>query len=648
MTGQSNSTTISVRKTDREVEMDEFSEFTEAHSPNDPDHILNCNGNGRKYIHPPFRTGKPTIVDNVEVHTIWKKKENGNAYGGQIFHSKQTIRLYILGATIREQREARVLKDGKATKESKAIGGHTMKRYRKEGREFRESNGRINKSFQGYPLKTNHPLLTYERAGKSEECFELTGKKGNTLRHDIEFHTSHYIDGRLTTDHVRFDYYMELAALKYDVDQNFITASGKYARRFWDELRAYKIQLDRAAIVDLDRCIEIEIPSIVPVDGPIITEITSDSESEAETVVDICTTVSLIVNDGDRQDCSFDEQFSDDVINRSAQKETEAAVIITLHEPKSNLNEPAVLTIKTTTDEDEKSLLKLSEQLRDDLVIECFSKSEKIKELNDEVSSIRESRTLWMNRSFDMKRKMKNLKVSNSAAACYLEDLMCKSGIVKTKVDIAVEEVGDKRTIRVDRVNKTLIECSKDKPCFPDGSEVCQSCSVRWSTSVAINILNYGIVTQNLMADKIEKQDCVATDCKGRIDEVIFTVSQQKCSKKRSLESNSRENVALRRRISVTDDEEFFSCDDEIPAVEIRRNGVPRSGKVRFSHASMEGGSLLNTPTTTDSEAEAELDLAMAQSMAAYKKGMKELEEKGDTPDANDDSDVNHKLINYL
>ena len=239
-----------------------------------------------------------------------------------------------------------------------------------------------------------------------------------------------------------------------------------------------------------------------------------------------------------------------------------------------------------------------------------------------------------------MKRKMKTLKFSNAAAALYLEASMGKIGIDKVKMDLGFENIDDFKELVAVRVDKQRKVCAEKSKCCESGksSVICKLCEIQWSTSVAINCLNYGIATQNLVPEAIEKRELPEKVGKGfKVNEVRLCQIDNATPKKRSRETNSGENLAIRRRLSVTDDEEFYSCDENLTPVEIRSNGKPRSGKIRNRHASMSRGeSLLNTPTTTDSEVEAESDILLAQ----CEKDFKKREQKGDEPDASGDSDV--------
>ena len=657
-----------------QTEQEIWQEFTENNSPNDPDHILNCNG-GKPYIHPPFRTGTPTVVDNVKVHSIYKLKENGNAYGGQIFHEKSDVRLYILPATIREQRRLKVLEDGVATSESRAIGGHTMKRYRKERKEFQEDN--ILPSFQGYKLKTNRPVLTYERAGKSEECFELTGKKGNTLREDIQFHTTHFINGFWTTDIQRYDMYVELASVKYDIDTEFITASGKASKQFWDGLRVLKKQNERDAEIENNALIEITIPSIVAE----VETVDTDSMSEPETIVG---TVSLIVNTSTGQSAEFDEKFSDDVHNylpaviqstpecdlTPPMDEENTAVATTTDESLNVSNEIVTtsgdgetevfseFTLSSSVEPASNETDSVVEQLivvKEDLQLEVDMKTEANKELQHENGVVRANRFVWKHRSFQMKKTARDMQRMNTAAVHVLQDALKRMNLDTLMIDFRVQDAptstkqNPKKIIQATKIRKSENSCNKTPPCDSTQLEVCDRCELQWVASVALNSLMFGLKEIHLSPIDFVEAGKVAGDIVLTEYAEVSTPKKfvPKLSSKRHLEETSRENYIRRRKIQSTSDEEFYSCDDEIPnqlTVEKRSNGKNRSGKLRSRHANMKRGSLQVTPTTTDSENEFELDLMLRKSLIQVRRVQQKSESEKAIPvirfTDSDDSEV--------
>ena len=662
-------------------EQDIFQEFTEQNSPNDPDHILNCNDTGRQYIHPPFRTGLPTKFDGVEVYTIYKRKENGNAYGGQIFHEKRELRVYILRATVREQRRARVLKDGVATSASRAIGGHTMKRYRKEQKEFREDG--TEPTFQGYKLKPNFPLLTYENAGKSELCFELTGKKGNTLREDIKFHTTHFIFGRWTTDIDRYDYYIELASFKFDVDRDFVTASGKMAKQFWDDQRAFKLKVEQEAELNSNGLIEITIPSIVDVTED--ESAMSDNVSIPETVIG---TESMLVNVSTDQIAEFNEEFSDDVHRLLAIEPTPSTEAEEVSIPKSKefatteefseftVNDPSTeifseftmastAEVEATTeptgiflqgnvaqavvadiikaDKERLEAINFSEELEYEIKIRTQA-NDVLKEENGE---IRANRLTWKKRSFKMKKQAKHLQFLTSAALKVLEGAQEKLGMDRLMINFKVEG-SVRKSVNASKIRKSENDCNKSIPCDTTQNNICDRCEFQFASSVAIYCLIEGM--KELELNPVEF-------CDGKNAKIVEVSDEEEIpgefelleyveasSGKRVKESHSFENVRQRRKFQTTSDEEFFSCDDEIlrvDEVEIRSNGKKRSGKIRSKCANMDRGSLQVTPTTTDSEAEAEIDLALGKSLLQVRRSLKTREQQEARINADgDDSEV--------
>ena len=254
------------------------------------------------------------MIDHLKVYSL-RKVENQVAHGGQIWHNSDTgnNRVFIIGAQVREQRRQAALIHGEDSEKVRRIGRETMKIYRSEGDDFRRFGTKP--EFNGYDVKSNWKIVSYEEADKNESVLELTGDRtGNTIDEDLKFHFSRFEGNaeQAVKDVANYRYYFKLASVKGDPKVQM--ATHRNSKRFWDECRAEEQRLLENELLEQEANIEIPIPSNnTEMPSLVKDEESSDNESCAsmDTVVD----VSLEVHADDAQNVSFSKSFSDDALS---------------------------------------------------------------------------------------------------------------------------------------------------------------------------------------------------------------------------------------------------------------------------------------------------------------------------------------------
>ena len=289
-------------------------------SANDPDHLewshpCNPSTTSRpKYLHPQYRSGGYQTIDHLKVYSL-RKVENQVAHGGQIWHNTETgnNRVFFIGAQVREQRRLAALIHGEDSEKVRRIGRETMQTYQSEADAFRRFGTKP--EFNGYDVKSNWKIVSYEEADKNESVLELTGDRtGNTIDEDLKFHFSRFEGNaeQAVKDVANYRYYFKLASVKGDPKVQM--ATHRNSKRFWDECRAEEQRLLENELLEQEANIEIPIPSNnSEIPSLVKDEEFSDNESCAsmDTVID----VSLEVHADDEQNVSFSKSFSDDALS---------------------------------------------------------------------------------------------------------------------------------------------------------------------------------------------------------------------------------------------------------------------------------------------------------------------------------------------